>query len=322
MNRRAFLTLTALCLAAPHVARAQAGGAIRMIVPFAPGGGSDVTARIVQPALSAGLGRSVVIENRTGAAGSVGTRLVAQATPDGSVIGISNTSPHGIVPLAMTPPPYDGDRDFTHIAMVAETPTVMLLPPNSRFGSFNELREAARTRSDGLTFGSSGIGGLQHLQGEVMTRLVGGRWVHVPYRGTGPGLQATLSGEVDCFLTPLAGTMAAIEQRQVRCIAVSTENPFDPLPGVPTYKELGLPELTVSSWTGISGPRGMPAALVTEMHAIVARTLTDPDTQRRLIAGGLYPPPRPVSQAEYQQIHADFARVWGPVVREARITVE
>ncbi|MBY0336811.1 MAG: tripartite tricarboxylate transporter substrate binding protein [Acetobacteraceae bacterium] len=321
MQRRSLLGASLFGLAAPHVAHAQAAS-IRLIVPFAPGGASDTTARIIQPGLAAGLGRTVVIENRAGASGAIGARLVVQAPPDGSVIGISNTSPHGIVPLAMQPPPYDGDTDFTHIAMVADTPTVMLLPGNSRFNSFAELREAARTRPDGLTYGSSGVGGMQHLQGEMMARLAGGRWVHVPYRGTGPGLQATIAGEVDCFLTPLAGTTGAIEARQVKAIAVSTARPFAPLPGVPTYVELGLPDLTVSSWTGISGPRGLPHAMVAEMHAVMQRVLAEPDTERRLIAAGLYPLGRPVSSAGYQQVHVDFARVWGPVVRDARIRIE
>ena len=318
MRRR---TLIALSLATPHLARAQST-TLRLIVPFAPGGASDTTARIIQPGLAAALGRTIVIENRAGASGSIGTRMVVQAPPDGSVIGISNTSPHGIVPLAMQPPPYDGDRDFTHIAMVADTPTVMLLPGGSGFRSFEELRAAAATRPQGLTYGSSGVGGMQHLQGEMMAKLVGGRWVHVPYRGTGPGLQATIAGEVDCFLTPMAGTTGAIEAGQVRAIAVSTPQPFAALPGVPTYEALGLPALTVSSWTGISGPRGMPPAMVAEMHAAMQRVLADADTERRLIAAGLYPLGRTVSSAEYQQVHADFARVWGPVVREARISLE
>jgi tripartite-type tricarboxylate transporter receptor subunit TctC len=318
MRRRHLL---ALSLATPHVARAQAT-TLRLIVPFAPGGASDTTARIIQPGLATALGRTIVIENRAGASGSIGTRMVVQAPPDGSVIGISNTSPHGIVPLAMQPPPYDGDRDFTHIAMVADTPTVMLLPGGSGFRRFEELRAAAAARPQGLTYGSSGVGGMQHLQGEMMAKLVGGRWVHVPYRGTGPGLQATIAGEVDCFLTPMAGTTGAIEAGQVRAIAVSTPQPFAALPGVPTYAALGLPELTVSSWTGISGPRGMPPAMVAEMHAAMQRVLADPDTERRLVAAGLYPLGRPVSSAEYQQVHADFARTWGPVVREARITLD
>lgn len=165
MRRRSALILGTSCLAAPHLARAQAS-TIRLIVPFAPGGASDTTARIIQPGFAAALGRTVVIENRAGASGSIGTLQVVRATPDGSVIGISNTSPHGIVPLASVLPPNDGDRDFTHIAMVADTPTVMLLPGNSPFNTFQELMEAARPRPNGVTYGSSGVAGMQHLKGD------------------------------------------------------------------------------------------------------------------------------------------------------------
>ncbi|MDB5415398.1 MAG: Tripartite-type tricarboxylate transporter, receptor component TctC [Rubritepida sp.] len=322
MRRRSALILATACLAAPNIVKAQGASTIRLIVPFAPGGASDVTARIIQPGFSAALGRTVVIENRAGASGSIGSLVVVRALADGSVIGISNTSPHGIAPLASAHPAYDGDRDFTHIAMVADTPTVLLLPGNSPFADFQALLEAARTRPDGVTYGTTGVAGLQHLQGEMMAKVSGLRFVHVPYRGTGPGLQATMAGEVDCFLTPMAGTTGAIEAGQVRAVAISTPEPFAAAPGVPTYASLGMPQLTVSSWTGISGPRGMPAAVVIEMHAAIQRVLADPDTGRRLVAAGLYQLPHPVSTAEYQQIHADFARVWGPVVRDARITLD
>lgn len=321
MHRRNALILGTACLAAPQLARAQAQP-LRLVVPFAPGGASDTTARLVQPGLAAALRRTVVIENRTGASGAIGSQLVARAAPDGNVICISNTSPHGIVPLASATPPYDGDRDFTHLAMVADTPTVMLLPASSPYADFPALLAAARSRPDGVTYATSGVGGMQHLQGEMLAKVSGGRFIHVPYRGTGPGLQATLAGEVDSFLTPLAGTTGAIESGRVKAIAVSTVRPFAPLPGVPTYAGMGLGELTVSSWTGLSGPRGLPPAFVAEVHAAVQTLLADPDTRARLLAAGLYPPERPMSSAEYQQTHADFARVWGPVVREARIALD
>lgn len=322
MLRRSALILGTACLGAPQILRAQSGSTIRLIVPFAPGGASDVTARIIQPGFAAALGRTVVIENRPGASGSVGSVVVMRAPADGSVIGISNTSPHGIVPLAAATPPYDGDKDFTHIAMVADTPTILLVPGNSPYADFQALMNAARTKPDGVTYASSGVAGMQHLQGEMMAKVSGLRFVHVPYRGTGPALQATIGGEVDCFLTPMAGTTGAIEARQVRPMAISTPEPFAAAPGVPTYASLGMPQLTVSSWTGISGPKGMPPAVVAEMHAAIQRVLADPDTGKRLEAAGLYPLPRPVSTAEYQQVHADFARVWGPVVRDAGIKLD
>lgn len=322
MRRRSAFLIAASALAAPTVVRAQRGPPLRMIVPFAPGGASDTTARLIQPGLSAALGRPVVIENRSGASGMLGAELMMRAPPDGSVIGISNTSPHGIVPLAVANPPYDADKDFTHIAMVADTPTVLLTPGASPFRDFPSLLSAARGRPDGLTYASSGVGGLQHLQGELMAKVTGARFVHVPYRGTGPALQALISAETNCLLTPLAGTTGAIAGGQVRALAVSTAMPFAPLPGVPTYAQLGFPQLTATSWTGLSGPRGLPAGFVSDVHAATATAMSEPGLAERLAAAGLYPPERPFSSAEYQALHADFARVWGPVVREARITVD
>jgi tripartite-type tricarboxylate transporter receptor subunit TctC len=312
--------LLAAFLLLPGLAFGQSGPAIRMIVPFAPGGASDITARIVAPPLSAALGRTIVIENRPGAGGMLGAEAIARAAADGGTIGISNTSPHGIVPLAAPNAPYDSDRDFTHVAMVAETPTVFLVPGNSPHRSLAEFLAAARARAGGLTFASTGVGSLQHLQGEMLGSLTGTRLVHVPYRGTGPALQDLLSGQVDAMLTPLAGTSGAITGGQARALAVSSTAPFAPLPGVPTYAALGHPTLSATSWTGISGPRGLPADFVARVNAEVNRIVALPETAQRLEAAGLYPPARSLSAAEYQAVVGGFARVWAPVVKAAGVT--
>lgn len=312
--------LLALFLLIPGLALGQgAGPPIRLIVPFAPGGASDVTARIVAPPLSAALGRPIVIENRPGAGGMIGAEAIARAPADGSVLGVSNTSPHGIVPLAAPSPPYDSDRDFTHVALVAETPTVLLVPGTSPHRTLAEFLAAARARPGGLSFASTGVGSLQHLQGEMLGAVSGARLVHVPYRGTGPALQDLIAGTVDSLLTPLAGTTGAVTGGQARALAVSSAEPFAPLPGVPTYAALGFPALTATSWTGISGPRGLDPGFVARVNAEVARIVALPDTAQRLEAAGLYPPARPVSAAEYQALVAEFARSWAPVVRAAGV---
>lgn len=311
--------LLALLLVIPGLAHAQSGPAIRMIVPFAPGGASDVTARIVAPPLSAALGRTIVVENRPGAGGMLGAEAMARAAPDGNTIGISNTSPHGIVPLAAANPPYDSDRDFTHMAMVAETPTVLLVPAASPYRSLADFLAAAKSRAQGLSFASTGVGSLQHLQGEMLGSLTGARLVHVPYRGTGPALQDLIGGTVDALLTPLAGTTGAITGGQARALAVSSTEAFAPLPGVPTYASLGFPALSATSWTGVSGPRGMDPAFVARVNAAVARIVTEADTVQRLEAAGLYPPARALTAAEFQAVVADFARVWAPVVKAAGV---
>lgn len=310
---RALLLILPLLL--PGLAAAQSP--IRLIVPFAPGGASDTTARLVVPALASALGRVIVIENRPGAGGMLGAEAIARAAPDGLTLGISNTSPHGIVPLAQTKPPYDSDRDFTHIVLVAETPTLLLVPAASRFHSMADYLRAAAGTPQGLTFASTGVGSLQHLQGELLARLAGARLTHVPYRGTGPALQDLLGGQLDSLLTPLAGTTGALAGAQVRALAVSSAEPFAALPGVPTYAALGYPQLSATSWTGISGPRGLPPALVGQINAATNRITADPEVVRRLEAAGLYPPARPLDAAGFQQVVADFATAWGPVVKAA-----
>jgi tripartite-type tricarboxylate transporter receptor subunit TctC len=311
----------ALLLLIPGLALAQAppGPAMRMIVPFAPGGASDTTARIIAPPLAAALGRAIVIENRPGAGGMIGAELIARAPADGSVVGISNTSPHGIVPLAAAAPPYDSARDFAHVVLVAETPTVLLVPATSPHRSLAEFLAAARARPAGLTFASTGVGSLQHLQGEMMAGLSGARLTHVPYRGTGPALQDLIGGQVDSLLTPLAGTTGAIAGGQARALAVSSAEPFAALPGVPSYAALGFPGLTATSWTGISGPRGFPEALAARIHAEVTRIAAQPEVAARLEAAGLYPPAQPVSSAAFQALVAEFAATWAPVVKAANI---
>lgn len=306
-----------IVLAIPGLAAAQSP--IRMIVPFAPGGASDTTARLVVPALASALGCIIVIENRPGAGGMLGAEAIARALPDGNTLGISNTSPHGIVPLAQEKPPYDSDRDFTHIVMVAETPTVLLVPAGSRFTAFADYLAAARAAPQGLTFASTGVGSLQHLQGELLGKLSGARLTHVPYRGTGPALQDLIGGQVDSLLTPLAGTTGAITGGQARVLAVSSAEAFAALPWVPTYAALGYPGLSATSWTGISGPRGLPPALVARINAETNRITTDPEVVRRLEAAGLYPPARPMDAAGFQQVVADFATAWEPVVKAAGI---
>ncbi|MGG5888054.1 Bug family tripartite tricarboxylate transporter substrate binding protein [Falsiroseomonas sp. HC035] len=315
--------LIALFLLIPGLALGQTGGQngppIRLIVPFAPGGASDVTARIVAPPLAVTLGRTIVIENRPGAGGMLGAEAMARGVADGTVLGISNTSPHGTVPLVAASPPYDSDRDFTHIAMVAETPTVLLVPMASPFATLPDFLAAARARSGGLSFASTGVGSLQHLQGEALAQAAGGRLVHVPYRGTGPALQDLIGGTVDSLLTPLAGTTGAISGGQARVLAVSSAQGFAPLPGVPTYAALGFPGLTATSWTGISGPRGLPPAFVAQVNAAVNRIVALPETAVRLEAAGLYPPAVALDAASFQAVVADFARVWRPVVAAANI---
>jgi tripartite-type tricarboxylate transporter receptor subunit TctC len=326
MHRRLVLALWVLpllvmagsAMAQPADAQARTalnGPALHLIVPFTAGGSADGAARIIAPPLAQALGRPIIIENRPGAAGVMGAEIVARAPPDGHILGISTTSPLGIAPLMQGSMPYDSNRDFTHIALLAETPSVLLVPITSRFHSFEEYLRAAASWTRGLTFGSTGVGSLQHLQGDMLAKASGARLTHVPYRGIDAALIDLLAGALDSAFSPLAGLQEALATGRIRILAVSSPAPFSALPGVPTYAALGYPQLTATSWVGISGPRDLPPALVEQVNGAANRVLQDPEVVRRLVAVGLFPPATPLSAASYQQAIAQFGAKWAPVVK-------
>ncbi|TDG28060.1 tripartite tricarboxylate transporter substrate binding protein [Paracraurococcus ruber] len=294
---------------------------LRLIVPFAAGSGADTTAQIIAPPLGAALGRTILVENRPGGRGIPGAEAVARAVPDGQTLGLCDTAPLGMAPL-VDRPPYDADRDFTHIALVAETPTVLLVPANSRFPALENYLRAGRSWARGLTYGSPMVGSLQHLQGETLARLTGARLAHVAYRGTGAALQDLANGQVDSLLVPLSSAMPALHAGQARALALSGPAPDEGLPGVPTFAALGFGPLTATSWMGLSGPAGLPPALVTRVNAATNEMLAQPEVAQRLRAAGLTPPPQPLDPPAYRQLVLDFQAAWRPVVARAGLAME
>ncbi len=320
IRRRALCGAASLALR--RTARAQGTGSIRLIVPFPPGGASDTAGRIVGQALGQALGRSVIVENRPGAGGIIGAEVVARAVPDGSVLGLSNISPHGIAPLVVANPPYDPVDGFTHIALVAETPSVMLVAAASPLHSIADYVALARAQAvdrHGLTYGSAGIGSPQHLQGELLSRIAGVPLTHVPFRGNAPALQALLGGEVDAIFSPLAGITGSISAGQVRVIGVTSAERIAALPTAATFAEQGFGAITMTSWTGISGPPGLPPAITQAYNAAINAAISVPDVARRLEAAGLNPPAHLLDAAGYHAIIAAFPATWRPVVKEANI---
>jgi len=318
--RRSLILVLALL---PGLARAQApdpaprpGPPIRLIVPAAPGASADVAAHLVAPPLAAALGQPIVIENRPGGRGIPGAEAIARAAPDGQTLGLTNTAPLGMGPLVERAP-YDTDRDFTHIALIAETPSVLVVPAGSRFQSLDLYLRAGRSWARGLTFGSPAVGSLQHLQGEMLAKAAGARLEHVAYRGTDAALQDLVNGQVDSLIAPLASIMGLVQGGRARVLAVSGLAEAPALPGVPTLAALGYPQLTATAWMGLSGPRGLPPALVARLNAEVNRAITAPDLAGRLRAAGLTPPDRPLDAAAYRQLVADFATMWRPAVASA-----
>ena len=257
---------------------------IRLIVPFAPGGGADTTAHILAPPLAAALGRPVLVENRPGGRGIPGAEAIVRANPDGQILGLTNTAPLGMAPL-MEALSYDPDRDFTHVALIAETPSVLLVPAGSRFQSLRPLPPRRAELGARPDLRQPRHGSLQHLQGEMLAKAAGARLTHVAYRGTRSALQDLVNGQVDSLMAPLASVIGVVASGRARALAVSGPAAEPALPGVPGFAALGFPQLTATAWMGLSGPRGLPPALVTRLNAEVNRIIATPEVAAQLRVG-------------------------------------
>ncbi len=324
LRRRRLFGLPSAFLAAPAVARAQSGPwptrqSIRLVATFPPGGLADTIGRLVAPLLGAALGQSVVIDNRAGAGGTVGADMVAKSPPDGYTLVISHASPHGFAPGIYPQLPYDPVADFTHLGMLVDTPSALLVTAKSPFLTLGDLLDAARRNS--VRYGSSGVGSSGHLLGEVLAKdAKAPRLDHVPYRGSAPGLQDLMAGAIESLIDPLTTNMGMLRDGTLRALAVTTARRMPALPGVPTFEELGLPRLTAGVWIGLSGPRGLPAPIAERITAEVPKLLARPDLRQRFDELASFPPEPPLLGAEYARHVADFAKLWTGVAREANIT--
>jgi tripartite-type tricarboxylate transporter receptor subunit TctC len=319
LRRRALLTLSAAALAAPRVASAQAAWParnVRVIVPFPPGGTTDVVARLVTQRLSTVLGQSFVIENRAGAGGTVGSDVVAKSPPDGYAFVISNIASHGVGPSVYPTMPYDSVRDFTHVALMAEVPSVLAVNVASPIRTLADFIAAAKARP-GMTVGSPGNGTSSHAKQEILKRAAGIDTTHVPYRGSGPMMNDLTAGNLDAMITTL---VEAGRNERFRLIAVTADARVPGWPDLPTFKELGFVDLVASTWFGISGPPGLPAPITEKLNAEVLAALATPEVAQRLREAGATP--RRMSAAEYQAFVAAEVVRWRAVVEAANIRVQ
>jgi tripartite-type tricarboxylate transporter receptor subunit TctC len=317
MRRRHFLALPALAptaLASPRLARAQGAWParpIRVIVPFPPGGTTDVVARLVSQRLSITLGQNVVIENRAGAGGTLGSDMVAKSPPDGTAFVISNIASHGVGPSVYRTMPYDPVRDFTHVALMAEVPSVLVVSASSPIRTLADFIAAAKARP-GLAVGSPGNGTSSHAKQEILKRAAGIETTHVPYRGSGPMMNDVMAGNLESMITTL---VEAGRNERFRLLAVTSAQRVPGWPDLPTFPELGFPDLVASTWFGISGPAGLPEAITTRLNAEVLAALAHPDVAPRLVEAGATP--RRMSAADYQAFVAAEVARWAAVAQAA-----
>jgi tripartite-type tricarboxylate transporter receptor subunit TctC len=291
--RRMILALAVLTLAAvlmPVGARAQTypTNPIRLVVPFAPGGGADLMARILADPLSKRLGQPIVIENKPGGGATLGADLVAKAAPDGYTLLWTTPGPQITNPYLMPKLPYDPFRDFTAVATVVTAVNVLVVTPRLPVKSVSELIAYAKANPGNLNFSSAGVGASSHLSGELFKMMAGIDIVHVPYRGSGPSLQDLLAGNVQMAIDTVAVLLPHIQSGALRGLAVATPQRNPSLPDLPPIADT-LPGFDGSSINYINGPAGLPQPIVERLNREINAVLSDPEVRKRMEVAGFTP---------------------------------
>lgn len=319
-GRRAALgALLAVAAACSAVAEDWPAQPIRLVVPFAPGGTTDLVARLVAQGLGERLGQPAIVDNRPGAGATVGSAAVAASAPDGYTLVMSNIASHAISPHLYRNVRYDPVADFTHIALVTTNPSVMVANPKFAAHSVGEYVALARRTPGGLDFATSGAGSSNHLLGVRLAMVAGVAMNHVPYRGAGPAMTDVIAGVVPVMFDSLPSASAHIRAGSVRALGISSADRSPSFPDVPTLREQGF-DIVSLSWFGLSGPRGLPAAVVARINAEVRQLLARDDVRARFDEfGGT---PGALSAEEYAAMVRQEYEVWGPVVHASGASVE
>ena len=286
--------------ASAQVAGEQAGSypsrAIRMIVPYGAGGVSDIIGRVLAQKLSEQLGQPVVVENRGGAGGMLGTGMVAKSTPDGYTLVLSSLSAYAIGPRLVRTSPYDPVNDFTAIGGVALTPTVLTVNLAIAPRTVKELIAYARANPGTLNYGSSGVGSIGHISAELLRAASGVDLVHIPYKSAAFAYPDMMSGNVTMVFDALPSAIQYIRTGKVRPVAMMSDQRSPLLPDVPTFAESGYPGVTLRLWVGLHGPAGLPPAVVQRLNDALAKALVAPDLRERYASVGADPLPMPARE--------------------------
>jgi tripartite-type tricarboxylate transporter receptor subunit TctC len=312
-----------LCAAVVHhpalAQQAWPAKSVRMILPFAPGGPSDIIGRALAQKLTEQIGQPVVVDNRPGAGGNLGMEVGAKAPPDGYTVTL--TSPTmAISPSLYRKLPFDPQKDFAPISMVANIPNIMVVHLSVPVKTLKEFVEIARRSPGRLNYGSSGAGSTTHLSSEILSNLAGLKMVHVPYKGQGLALVGLLSGQVDMMILAVPSVLPMIQSNKVRAIAALSAKRLASVPQVPTTGESGMKDFEVSVWFGLLAPAATPRDIINRLNQELAKALTAPDIRERFSAGGIE------TQTSTPEQFASFARAetirYAKVIKDANISID
>jgi tripartite-type tricarboxylate transporter receptor subunit TctC len=321
MMSKVFAVMAGVCAMAGvvHAAETYPSRPIRMIVAYPPGGGTDQVGRVLADQLTVTLGQNVVVDNRGGATGNIGTELAARAVPDGYTLLMGNVAPNAVNVSLFKKLGFDPVKDFAPVSLVAVTPNILVAHPSMPVKTIKELIAYAKAKPGTLNFPSAGVGSSSHLAGEMLKSLAGISMVHIPFKGGGPALVAVIAGEVQIMFATMPAAMPHVKSGKVKPVAVTTAKRSQAMPELPTIAESGVKGYEASTWYGLLAPARTPPAIVTRLHADTVKILAGP-TRQRLEAQGFEPEGgTPTEFAAY--IKTEIVK-WAKVIKDAGIPAE
>ncbi len=293
---------------------------LRLIVPTAPGGGTDFTGRLVAAKLSETMGQQVVVENRGGGGGSVGADNAAKATADGYTLLLGSIATHAVNPALYKKLPYDHLKDFAPVSLIGTVPNALVVHPSVPVKSLQEFITYAKANPGKINYGSSGVGSPPHLSMELLRSMTGINLVHVPYKGAGPALADLLGGQVQAMCTSLAGLINFVKSGRVRALGVTTAKRNPQLPDVPTIVESGVPGYEVTIWYAVFAPVATPKAIVDKLNAEMVKALNSSEMKERMALQGM--DPAPSTPAELTAFVKVETAKWAKAAKDSGATAE
>lgn len=320
LAKRLLATVAALAIPLAGLAQGYPDKPIRLIVPFAPGGVTDTSGRVIAEGLGRRLGQQVVVENKAGASGNIGTASVAAAPADGYTLVLAFDGTMVINPHVFAKIPFDTLKDFAPVGKIGDATLIIVSHPSFPGKTLKELIDISKKDPKGVSYGTSGVGGTPHIAGELLNLRAGAKLVHVPYKGGGQAMSDALGGNVPLVYTAVAGAIKHVEAGKLHAIAVSSRTRSPSLPNTPTFIEAGVPDFEASSWVGILAPAGTPRPVIDRLNKELNALLTSPEVVERLAKLGIVATPGTPEQFG-EQMKADLAK-YGPVVKAAGIKAD